>query len=240
MCIKFKFCFGGNRERTKLFFLECVLGSGAGFFFEPVADVAEVAAEDGGGLLDVAPEEDDGGAYAHHRHDEVGQRHLQPETLIRVLTQNPSSSRASFPPCGRASTLDRRPMDWAPALRVYLLCADAGRGHWPFDPSTLVSVPALYRKAHPAFNSLSKTSWKPRLRRISFTKIQPFSAYQRLYKTYSVLGFDGGEIEAVAIFTMLWPRVFRFLSASALFAHSGDATSINLLFFFLPSLPFSR
>ncbi|URD99889.1 hypothetical protein MUK42_35609 [Musa troglodytarum] len=27
---------------------------------------------------------------------------------------------------------------------------------------------------------------------------------------------------------MLWPRVFRFLSASALLAHSGDATSITL------------
>lgn len=37
-------------------------------------------AEDGRGPLDV-PGEEDGGADAHHRHDEAGQRRLQTETL---------------------------------------------------------------------------------------------------------------------------------------------------------------
>ena len=33
-----------------------LLGSGGGFFFEPVVDVVEVVAEDGNGLPDVAAE----------------------------------------------------------------------------------------------------------------------------------------------------------------------------------------
>lgn len=56
-----------------------LLGSGGGFFFEPVADLAEVAAEDGGRLPSIRAEKEDGGADAHHRHNEVGQRHIPAE-----------------------------------------------------------------------------------------------------------------------------------------------------------------
>lgn len=54
------------------------LGCGGGrVLLEPLSDLAGVAAEDGAGLADVGGEEEHRSAHRHHRHDEVGERHLR-------------------------------------------------------------------------------------------------------------------------------------------------------------------
>ena len=60
-----------------------VLGGGGGLLLEPVADVADVAAEDGRRLLHVAPQQQHRRAHAHHRQDAVGQRHRSPIPRLR-------------------------------------------------------------------------------------------------------------------------------------------------------------
>lgn len=52
-----------------------LLGSRGRFFFEPVADVLDVAPEDSGRLLDVAPQQENHGANPSHCKDQVCQRH---------------------------------------------------------------------------------------------------------------------------------------------------------------------
>jgi hypothetical protein len=66
-----------------------ILGSGGGLLLEPVADVAHVAAEDGGRLLDVAPQQHHRSAHPHHREDEVGERH---RTALNPLPLPPRST----------------------------------------------------------------------------------------------------------------------------------------------------
>lgn len=56
--------------------LTCVLSCGGGFFFEPVADVADVAAEDGGGLFHIASQQQHDGAHSGHGQNEIRQRHF--------------------------------------------------------------------------------------------------------------------------------------------------------------------
>lgn len=69
----------GPEKRKKGF----LLGGRGGFLLEPVADLADVATEDGGGLLNVASEEEDSGAHADHRQDEVRQCHLLAKTKTK-------------------------------------------------------------------------------------------------------------------------------------------------------------
>ena len=83
--------FKSKKGKMEYFFL---LGSRGGFLFEPPSDLADVAAEDGGGLLDVATEEENSSADANHRQDEVGQSHCsQKKTLEKPSSR--SSKRAS-------------------------------------------------------------------------------------------------------------------------------------------------
>lgn len=79
--------------------LRCVLSGGGGFVFKPLSDMADVAAEDGGGLLHIAPQQQHDGAHSGHRQYEIRQRHFSQTRLIPLkiaITQRESDTINRF------------------------------------------------------------------------------------------------------------------------------------------------
>lgn len=94
-----------------------VLGGGGGLLLEPVADVAHVAAEDGGRLLDVFPQQHHRRAHPHHREDEVRERHAR-AYAARPRRSSDDPSRAAAVPCvfpsSPTTTRTRKPYSGEP------------------------------------------------------------------------------------------------------------------------------
>lgn len=93
-----------------------VLGGGGGLLLEPVADVAHVAAEDGGRLLDVFPQQHHRRAHPHHREDEVRERHAR-AYAARPRRSSDDPSRAAAVPCvfpSSPTTRTRKPYSGEP------------------------------------------------------------------------------------------------------------------------------